>query len=60
MTVVFVTHDVEEAVVLSDRVVVLEPRPGRVRAIHSLDLPHPRQPTDITVSETVRQLRMEL
>lgn len=60
MTIVFVTHDVEEAVVLSDRIVVLEPRPGRIRAIHSLDLPHPRLPTDIAVSERIRQLRLEL
>lgn len=60
MTVVFVTHDVEEAVVLSDRVIVLEPRPGRVRAQHVLDLPQPRLPTDPVVSERVRQLRLEL
>jgi sulfonate transport system ATP-binding protein len=46
ITMVLVTHDVEEAVFLSDRVVVLEPRPGRIR--HSLDIPlqRPRRRSD--------------
>lgn len=60
MTVVFVTHDVEEAVVLADRVVILDPRPGRVRAVKSLTLPRPRIPTDPAVTEHVRQLRLEV
>ena len=42
LTVVFVTHSVEEAVVLADRVVVLTPRPGRLRKIVDVDLPRPR------------------
>jgi len=60
MTVVFVTHDVEEAVVLADRVVVLEPRPGRIRELHTIALPRPRIPTDVAVSEEVRQLRLKV
>lgn len=43
ITTVLVTHDVEEAVYLADRVVVLEPRPGRIKEIIDIDLPHPRQ-----------------
>jgi len=41
-TIVFVTHDIEEAVYLGDRVVVLTARPGRIREEVAIDLPRPR------------------
>jgi NitT/TauT family transport system ATP-binding protein len=41
-TIVFVTHDLTEAITLSDEVVVMSPRPGQVKAVYKVPLPRPR------------------
>jgi ABC-type nitrate/sulfonate/bicarbonate transport system ATPase subunit len=41
-TIVFVTHDIDEAVQLADRVVVLSSRPARIQQILNIEIPHPR------------------
>lgn len=41
-TIIFVTHDIDEAVQLADRVVVLSSRPARIKDILTIDIPHPR------------------
>ena len=50
-TVIFVTHSVFEAVYLSQRVVVMSRRPGRIVSDHTIDLPWPRQPALRTSAE---------
>ena len=57
MTIVFVTHDVEESVVLADSVVVMAPRPGRVREQVPIEIDRPRDPTAPAVTQYIQHLR---
>jgi ABC-type nitrate/sulfonate/bicarbonate transport system ATPase subunit len=58
-TIVFVTHDVEEAVFLSDRVYVMSGRPGRIVLSVDVDLPRPRS-QEVTMSEEFLALKQRL
>jgi NitT/TauT family transport system ATP-binding protein len=57
-TVVFVTHDVEESVLLADRVVVMSPRPGRIAAVVDIDIPRPRSALSVDAPEQVALRRV--
>jgi ABC-type nitrate/sulfonate/bicarbonate transport system ATPase subunit len=55
-TIVFVTHDIDEAIFLADRVVVMTPRPGRIREVLHVDLDRPR-PLSCLTSPTFTSLK---
>ncbi|GBU18433.1 MULTISPECIES: ABC transporter ATP-binding protein [Methylobacterium] len=59
-TVIFVTHDIDEAVTLADRVIVLAGKPGRIAAELKIDAPRPRRRRDPALTEAARYLRSEL
>jgi NitT/TauT family transport system ATP-binding protein len=58
-TVLFVTHDIEEAVLLADRVCVMTPRPGKILRFVAVRLPRPRQ-YDVTETRDFMAIRHEL
>jgi NitT/TauT family transport system ATP-binding protein len=61
-TALLITHDIEEAILLGDRVIIMSPRPGRIRMDIPVDLPRPRDvttakhPRFIEIKQTVRDL----
>jgi NitT/TauT family transport system ATP-binding protein len=60
ITVLFVTHDLEEAIYLGDRVVALHSNPGRVGQIYDVDIPRPRDQLSTPDHPNFRDLRHEL
>jgi NitT/TauT family transport system ATP-binding protein len=58
-TVLFVTHQIEEAVYLSDRVIVMTKRPGRTKRIFPIPLPRPRD-YEMRVSREFNDLKLEI
>jgi NitT/TauT family transport system ATP-binding protein len=59
-TIIFVTHNVREAVRLGDRVVLLTFRPGRVKREYNVDLPRPRHLEDVHVAGAAREILEDL
>ena len=59
-TIVFVTHDLAEAITLSDRVVVFSSRPGRIKEVRAIHLPRPRDPLKIQFDPEYRELHQSL
>jgi ABC-type nitrate/sulfonate/bicarbonate transport system ATPase subunit len=60
MTAIFVTHDMEEAVVLADRIAIFTPRPGRITEVVPVGFARPRSLLDKNITEQVRCLRRKL
>ena len=60
LTVLFVTHSIEEAMFLADRVVVMEPGPGRIASEHRIELPRPRDVSSPEFNAVRRELSARL
>ena len=59
-TIIFVTHDIDEAVFLSDEIVVFSRRPGRIRKIFKVGLEHPRNRDDQEFNDLVSEITQEI
>lgn len=59
-TILFVTHSVDEAVFLSDRIVILSPRPGKIHQIYNVDIPRPRDRTTVEFAQIRKAVLAEI
>ena len=59
-TVIFVTHDLEEAIALSDLVIVMTARPGSIKAVHKINLARPRDILDVRTEQSFHDLYTQL
>ena len=59
-TIIFVTHNVREAVRLGDRVVLMTPRPGRVAHLWDVDIPRPRELDSVEVAGLATEITARL
>jgi len=60
ITMVLVTHDVDEAVFLGDRVIVMQPRPGRIKKTFTVDVPHPRDRSNPALKVLTDEVRAQI
>jgi NitT/TauT family transport system ATP-binding protein len=60
LTIIFVTHAIEEAILLADRVVAMQPGPGRIVSDTRIELPRPRDVSSPEFNELRRRLSAEL
>jgi NitT/TauT family transport system ATP-binding protein len=58
-TVLFITHDIDESILLGDRVYVMTARPGRIKEMVEIDLPRPRS-VDVLTSEAFMTLKRRI
>jgi len=58
-TVLFITHSIDEALILSDKVVVMSARPGCVKAVYDVDLPHPRK-VEVQLTDKYLELKRKI
>jgi ABC-type sulfate/molybdate transport systems ATPase subunit len=56
----FVAHNIEEAILLGDRIVIMTARPGRIKEIVPVNLPRPRDVTSAEFNETRRRIALQL
>ncbi|MGQ3686152.1 MAG: ABC transporter ATP-binding protein [Candidatus Loosdrechtia sp.] len=59
-TILFITHNIQEAVCLADRVIILSTSPGRIKKEFFIDLPRPRDDNDVSVAEYSTRIMKEL
>jgi NitT/TauT family transport system ATP-binding protein len=59
-TVIFVTHSIDEAIKLSDRIAIMAPRPGRVEEIKTVEFARPRDPTNPAVVRLAAEVKLWL
>ena len=59
-TVIFITHSIDEAITMGDRIVVMTAGPGRIKAILDVDIPRPRYDTDVRTFPRYHELREQI